>query len=301
MPAVFASLLMFLSAAAGISQEKKTNLYDDLNFPFPLTVPPQRIVSLAPNITETLFALKLGDRVVGVTRFCDFPPEARQKEKIGGLVDPSLEKIQALRPDLVIAFRGNPIGIVNKLRNLHFPVFVFDAGKSLDGLFSMVEKMGQLTFQEKTAAELLQTLRKRYQAVELALRNAAHEPTVFLSLHGQGLWTCGANSYLNDLLIKARGVNIAGRIARRWLNLTREELIHENPEAIIILARDQAAFRVGREGFLNDPLLKTVAAIRTNNIQFLDENKASRFGPRLIDALAEAARLLHPEIFKDRP
>jgi iron complex transport system substrate-binding protein len=299
MPIFLVWLFLFLGGSSIPIQEQAGILRDDLGYPFRLGAPPQRIVSLAPNITETLFALKLGQKIVGVTRYCDFPPEAARIEKIGGLVDPSLEKIQFLHPDLVIAFRGNPIGLVGKLRSLHFPVFVFDAGSSLDGLLSMIRKMGLLTFQSDAADELSRSLEVRRRQIETALVGIRTVPRVFLSLHGQALWTCGADSYLNDLIVQANGINIAGRIPRRWLNLTLEQLVHDDPEVIIVMAKDFAAFQNSRERLLADSRLKTVAAVRSQNIKFLDENVASRFGPRLFQALADVASILHPESFKD--
>jgi cobalamin transport system substrate-binding protein len=297
MPALrtWLALLGAIPCLAAWGQDR--TIYDDLRHPFLLAGPPQRIVSLAPNITETLFALGLGPRIVGVTRYCDYPPEAAKIEKVGGLVDPSLERIQVLHPDLVIAFRGNPIGIVNKLRSLDFPVFVFDSGASLAGILEMVGKMGRLTFQTDAAESLCRDLEGRRQQVALALAHVATRPRTFLALHGQGFWTCGSDSYLNDLITEAGGINIAGGIPRRWLNLTPEQLVHDSPEVIIVMARDTAAFRAAKDRLLADPRLKTVDAVRTRNIQFLDENTASRFGPRLFQALGDTARILHPKEF----
>jgi len=291
-------LFLALAIAVAVPQEKGRDLYDDLNFPFPVGLPPRRIVSLAPNITEILFALGLGEKVVGVTRYCDYPPEAPGKEKVGGMVDPNLEKIEALHPDLIIAFRGNPLTVLAKLRNLHFPVFVLDTGKSFDDLFLTIEKIGRLAQEEKQAEGLLGSLKKKYQDVEVALENAAQRPRVFLMLHGQGLWTCGRESFLNDLMLKAKGTNIAGAIPRKWLQLSREQLIHENPDVIIIMVKDEALFLQARNRLLSDSRLKTIRAIENNEIRFLDEDIASRFGPRLLEALLETARILHPQQFR---
>ena len=277
-----------------------TVVYDDFNTPFALAEAPQRIVSLAPNLTEILFALGLGDRVVGVTRYCDYPPQALQKEKIGGMVDPNLEMIQSLRPDLIVGFRGNPLGVLNKLRNLHFPVFVLNLGSSLDGLFLTIEKVGRVTRAEDPAKNLVDGLKEKRQAIGLALRDVSKRPKVFLSVYGQGLWTCGEGSYLNDLLVQAGGVNIAAHIPRRWLQLNREQLIYENPDVIIIMAKDKERFSQAGESFRADPRLKDVRAVKDNSIHWLDENIAGRFGPRLIDALDTVARILHPEMFEAR-
>jgi iron complex transport system substrate-binding protein len=273
-------------------------LYDDLNHPFPLSAPPQRIVSLAPNITEILFSLGLEERVVGVTRYCDYPPQAVKKEKIGGLLDPNMEKIQALRPDLVVAFRGNPLRLLRKMARLRMPVFVLDTGKSLADLFSMIEKLGRLTKSEEQAASLTRALKREYESVQQPLQAVASHPKLFLSLPGQGLWTCGQESYLNDLIIKAGGVNIAGRIPEKWVHLNPEMLIHENPDMIIIMAKNQKDFSRVEQWLLTRPHLKTITAVKKNQIFFLDENTASRFGPRLIDAYVSLVRLLHPELFQ---
>jgi len=290
-------LVLLMAAAAVSPQQEEQVVFDDLHVPFSLGPPPQRIVSLAPNITEILFALGLGDRVVGVTRFCDFPPQAAKKEKVGGMVDPNLERIQALRPDLIIAFRGNPMNLLTKLRNLHFPVFVLDTGTSLEDLFRTIEKTGRLTREEESAERLLGALKKTGLDVEAALSQVGQKPRVFLWLRGQGLWTCGQESYLNDLVLKAKGINIAGEIPRKWLQLSREQLIYENPDVIIIMVKDAAQFSRAKDGLLADTRLQTVKAIAKKDIHFLDEDIASRFGPRLLDALLEIARILHPQQF----
>jgi iron complex transport system substrate-binding protein len=286
------------ASSAWVCQEKSEIVVDDFGDPFPLGTPPRRIISLAPNITEILFALGLADRIAGVTRYCDYPPEAAAKEKIGGLVDPNVEKIEALHPDLIIAFRGNPVGILKKLKNLRFPVFVLDAGKSLEALFLTIEKIGRLTGAETEAARVLESLEKQAGDIRDALKDAGSRPRVFLALHGQGLWTCGRDSYLNDLLEKAGGVNIAGRMPQQWLNFNREQLIYENPDVLIIMARDEAGFAEDRQRLRADSRLKTLGAIQNDRIHFLDEDIASRFGPRLLEALREMAAILHPGKYK---
>jgi iron complex transport system substrate-binding protein len=292
-------LLLHSPASPGwAAQEKSEILVDDFGHPFPLGRPPRRIISLAPNITEILFALGLADRISGVTRYCDYPPEAAAKEKIGGLVDPNLEKIEALHPDLIIAFRGNPVGILKKLRNLRFPVFAIDTGNSLEALFLTIEKIGRLTGAETEAARVLESLKKQAGDVRNALADVDSRPRVFLALHGQGLWTCGRDSFLNDLLEKAGGFNIAGRMPQEWLNFNREQLIHENPDVLIIMAGDETGFRKARQRLLEDSRLKTLGAIQNDRIHFLDEDIASRFGPRLLDALREIAAILHPGEFE---
>jgi iron complex transport system substrate-binding protein len=291
-------ILLFSLNVFLFGNQQKT-IKDDLGFPFVMTSPPQRIISLAPNITEILFDLDLGEKVVGVTRYCDFPEKALKKEKIGGMIDLNLEKIIALKPDLIIGFRGNPLRIIERLRSLHLPLFVLEMGTNLETVFIIIEKIGTITQKEKKAQVLVESLKKRYDKTQAKLRNVQHEPRVFLSIHGTGLWTCGKGSFLNDLVGKARGVNIAGIIPRKWLHYNREQLIRDNPEVIITLSKSQTEFSKVKDWIKNEAHLKGIKAVETDRIYFLDENLASRPGPRLINALEELARILHPQFFKE--
>jgi iron complex transport system substrate-binding protein len=281
-----------------ILEAQEIIIKDDLGFAFDITSPPKRIISLAPNITETLFALGLGEKVVGVTRYCDFPEEAMKKEKIGGMIDPNPEKIIALKADLIIGFRGNPLTTIERLRNLNLPVFVLDTGTTIESTLSIVKKIGTVTHAEKRAELFIHSLRERYEEILTALRSVKQEPKVFLSLHGTGLWTCGKESFLNDLVKKARGINIAGSIPRKWLNYNLEQLIHEDPEVIIILAKSKKDFLKTKKWIKSEAHLEGTRAVDSDKIYFLDENLATRQGPRLIEALEELAHLLHPQCFE---
>jgi len=287
--------LALLLALPGFCQ---TSVKDDQGYDFPLGKPPQRIVSLAPNITEILYALGLGKEIVGVTRYCDYPPDALTKEKVGGLIDPDLERIRALNPDLIIAFRGNPLPVVQRMRSLHLPVFVLEMGPTLESVFPFLGRIGRVTRREKEAAVLLQGLRAKYEAVGSALRCDARKPRLFISLHGLGLWTCGRESYLTDMADKAGGTNIAGLIPKRWANYGREQLLRDNPEVFIVFVKSPEDLGPAREWLSGQPYLQSLPAIKSGRIYPLDENKTSRYGPRLFDALEELARDLHPRCFE---
>ncbi len=273
---------------------------DDLGFITEMDAPPKRIISLAPNITEILFSLDLGDSVVGVTRFCDYPPEATRKERIGGLVDPNLEKIIALNPDLIIGFRGNPIRLLKKMREFNLPVYVLEMGTTIDRVFTVIETVANITWTEEKAAKLLQPLKLRYQNIITALEREKNIPKVFVFLHGLGLWTCGKNSFMDDLLTKAKGKNIAGNIKKKWLLFSQEQLIAENPHFIIILSKSRKAFLAAKKSISKRTYLKNLQAVIKGDMFFLDENLATRPGPRIIDALDNLARILHPEAFSNK-
>ncbi len=274
---------------------------DDLGRPFPLPAEtPRRIVSMAPNITEILFALGLGGRVVGVTRFCDWPPEAKAIPKIGGLVDPNVEIIRSLDPDLVIAFRGNPLRVVERVGRLGLPVFILDIGEGLDNLFPLIERIGLVTRTESAAAGLAAKLRARVETVDAGLRGILSRPAVFVLLYGQGLWTCGGESYVNDLIARAGGTNAASSLPKKWVLYKRERIIKDDPGVVFILARSASDFAAGRARFARMPGMDGIKAVKEGRIYELDENAASRFGPRLVEVLDRMAELLHPERFGGR-
>jgi iron complex transport system substrate-binding protein len=281
---------------AGRTQDAPTVIADDLGRPFPLpAATPRRIVSMAPNVTEILFALGLGDRIAGATRFCDWPEAAKALPRIGGLVDPNIEIVRSLDPDLVVAFRGNPLRLVERIRKLALPVFVLDIGRTLEDLPPLVERIGRVTRTEDRAAGLAGGLRRRLEAVAAALRGVAERPKVFVLLYGQGLWTCGGESYVDDLVTRAGGRNVAAALPKKWALYKREAIVRDDPDVVFILARSASDFEAGRAALVRMPGLASVKAVRTGRVFEIDENAASRFGPRLVDVLARMAALLHPE------
>jgi iron complex transport system substrate-binding protein len=285
------------SDGAGRTEQEKS-IVDDQGRAFAPGPAPRRIVSLAPNITEILFAFGLGDAVVGVTRFCDYPKEALGKAKIGGLVDPNPEMIQSLSPDLVVAYRGNPLRTIDRLRAIGLPVFVLDIGKSVDSLFPLLDKLGRVTRREAEAERIAAGLRARLGALRERLAGVRERPRVFLALQGNGLWTCGGESYIHDLIERCAAENVAGAIPRDWLHYNLEQLVRDDPEIIVVLARTEKDFQRARDKFLADRRLRRVSAVKTGRVYFLDENITSRFGPRLVTALEETARNIHPERFE---
>lgn len=288
---------LLLSFAFSSALQVKT-VKDALGYSILLSSPPQRIVSLAPNITEILFALGLEERIVGVTRYCDYPPQALEKEKIGGMVDLNLEKIHALNPDLVIGFRGNPLRVLRRLRELELPLFVLEMGSGLESVFEVIKKIGAVTHQKMEAENLIASMQRKYSHLQDSLQKVQYQPKVFFSLHGMGLWTCGKGSFLDDLARKAKGINIAGNIQRKWLHYNREELIHENPDVIIVLAQSKEEFQQALSWIKGEKPFREIQAVAEDRIHFLDANIATRPGPRLVDALVQLAHILHPSYFK---
>jgi len=293
-----ALLLIPLSSAAREVQQRI--LRDDRGAVLIQVAPPRRIVSLAPNVTEVLFALGLDREIIGVTRYCNHPKAALDKEKIGGLVDPDLEKILSLEPDLIIAFRGNPLHSLERLQKLRLSVFVLDSGKTLVDVLDMIRKIGQVTWREREAGRLAARLQDRLSSVRASLLGAGVRPRVFLDLYGKDLWTSGKDGFLNDLVSEAGGINIAGTIPRAWLPFNREEILYRNPEHIVVFAPNKEAFLETKRWLSREAHLESVLAVRQGNIHWLDEDLVARPGPRLFDALEQLVRMLHPDRLEER-
>jgi iron complex transport system substrate-binding protein len=288
--------LLALSARPGGAQTIKVK--DDVGTVFNLPAPPRRIISLAPNITEILYALGLGDRIVAVTRYCNYPEAAKAKPKVGGMIDPDIERIKALSPDLIVAFRGNTLTALARLRELGLPVFTLDISGGLAAVPELVAKIGAATGSKAEAEKVRAAMAAKEKAVTEALAPVRTVPRVFLSLHGSGLWTFGASSYFTDLLHRVKAESITAGINKLWFEYGRESLIRDDPDAIVILARTDEEFRAAVRWFGERGGLKGLRAVRENRFLHLDQDSASRYGPRLYHALSDLAKLVHPEAFR---
>ncbi len=276
---------------------------DDLGHKIRLASCPQKIVSLAPNLTEILFALGLSREIIGVTRYCDYPEEARTREIVGGLVDLNLEKIRGLKPELVLGFRGNPRRVIDRLYHQRVPVFVFDTGRTFEDLFTLISRVGQITCRQEEASGLISSLKQKIMSVEQNLPLSGPGKKVFLTIYGQGsgLWTCGRDSYLNHLLERARAENITSKQRGNWLVYNRETLIKDNPEVILILGRSREDFDRAKDWFAAQSALQKISAVRNGRFCFLDEDLFSRFAPRLVEAYRQLVATLYPDLKVERP
>ena len=247
---------------------------------------PQRIVSLAPSITETLFALGLGDRIVGVTSYCDYPPEATAKEKVGDTLRPGIERIVALRADLVIASTASQLQqFVYNLDEVRIPVYVSDP-RGVDAVLDSITRIGELTGATTRARELTTSLRGRIESVRSRLAGA-EKPRVLCILGSAPLITIGAQSYITDVIHQAGGSSISQDLAGDYPQYSLETAVAKRPE-IILLQTGEADL---------PERLKATPAGRSGRVFHIDDNLLQRPGPRIVDGLEEMARKLHPEVF----
>ncbi len=270
---------------------------DDAGRTVKITGVPGRIISLAPSNTEILFALGLGDKVVGVTDFCDYPEEALEIEKVG-FVEINLEKIVELEPDLVLYIGGTAqLEKAQTMEDLGLTVLVL-AATEIEGIFADIELVGQATGTEDEAAHLVSELRAQMEEVLSGVAQAERQPLVFYELDATDPtrpWTAGPGSFIDALIGMAGGVNLGAIAEMEWAQFSTEEIIAQDPEIIIL---GDANYGVTVESVEERPGWGVITAVKEGAIYPIDDNLVSRPGPRIVDGLEALARIIHPEIFK---
>jgi len=270
------------------------NVFDDLGRLVAINGTPQRIVSLAPSNTEILFALGLGDKVVGVTDWCDYPQEALDKEKVGSYDTPDIEKIVALTPDLILVAYGTTMDVINNLVGLGLTVFGIKS-TDLDDVLDDIKTVGEITDEEVEAQALTSEMAAGIQAVTDQSEELEQRPRVFYIVwggEGSALWTAGSGTFIHELIEKGGGLNICQNITG-YTTISIEEVVARNPEVIITseLSYDWARNETG-------PLSITNAS-QSGRIYTCDDNLVQRPGPRLVEGLEWFAYFIHPEIFEE--
>ena len=254
----------------------------------------QRIVSLAPSVTETLFALGFGAQIVGVTTHCDYPVEAQKLPKIGGFVSPSIEAIVAKRPDFVIGVSSatDPMK-ARELERLGLKVTLISLASLNDILTSIKDiarLLGHLEAGEKVAHKITRQIDETKKRVAPAPRRST-----LLAVGLRPLVAVGGNNYIDELITLAGGVNIAGNAAQPWLNLPDEYVVAKAPQ--VIIEAGMGSERGSSTKNWRD--LKSIPAVRDGRVYSYQSDKILRPGPRVGEGLQEIARLVHPECFAE--
>lgn len=255
---------------------------------------PKRIVSLAPSITETLFALGLSKEIVGVTMFSDYPEAARSKPRIGSYVNISIEKVVSLDPELIIGTAdGNRKEIVKQFERFGFPVYVINP-TSLDEIFEMVLDVGKITGKDSAAKDLVHNLRKRVGFVVSQTRNIK-KPRVFFQIGVDPVVTVGRDAFGSRLIALAGGSSISREETIKYPRYTMEKIIAEQPEIIIVSTMKRGGdFERVRNRWKR---WKDIPAVRNNRIYILNSDMIDHPSPVIVDGLEELARIIHPELF----
>lgn len=258
-----------------------------------VTIParPQRILSLAPSNTEILFALGLGERVVGVDTFSDYPAEARQLPRVGDLWNPNYEAMIALQPDLVLAIGGSQ-KVWQKLEELGVPVVVIQP-QTLADVIASIRQVGQMTGAVAPAEAVARDMEERLAEIQRRIGYVTYRPRVFWEVWHDPLMSAGPGSFFDDLIRLAGGVNLAGDAASAWPEVSAEAIIAKDPEVILTTSAEWANDL--RSGKL--PAWASTTAVRQGRIYVLEDNLVSRPGPRMIEGLEQVAKALMPLLY----
>ena len=252
-----------------------------------------RVISLAPNLTEIVFAVGGGDRLVGNTTYCDYPAEAKSIPKVGDTLHPELERIIALRPQVVLISTASQLEVfTQQLQDRNIAVFVTDP-HDLEGVFRSIEQIGQILGQADKASSLVKSLHERVAAVEEAVTDG-QKIRVFYQASAEPLYTAGRDSFVTDLIRRAGGVSVTATVSGAWLRYSNESALASKPGAIILPTG-------GSMGTANSTVIEALnrsPAVLAGRVYKINDDHLARPGPRLVDGLEELARALHPDAFK---
>ncbi len=295
---ILLNLLMACSSPPGPVPPGENEITDQLGRTVNFTPSPQRIISLAPSNTEILFALGLADRVVAVTDYCNYPPEAEEKPSIGGFSTPNIEEIIALSPDLILATSIHEKKIIPQLEARGITVFALDP-KTIDEVLTAITLTGRVTGVEETASGMVSRLQLRIQAVTGRTESLPPEqrPATLYILWHDPLMTAGSGTLQNELMEQAGGTNI-GRDIADYGDISLETVIAANPEVIIAGTGHgtggDATFKFAQ----TETRLRDTLARQQGQVYAIDSDLTSRGGPRIVDGLEQLAAFINREIFR---
>ena len=263
-------------------------LHDELGREVRVPDHPHRLVCLAPSITETVYELGFGANIVGITDYTRYPPEAAAKPSVGGVINPSLEKLASLQPDLVLAIGDlNSSDLVHSIEELGIPVFAIDP-HGVEGIYRSILSIGKAINQTKRAAALVAELRARGEAVRKRVAGL-RRPSVFFLLWADPIITAGHGAFITQLIEMAGGDSITKNLPGEWPRLNLETLVSMQPEYVLVVRDSGVNVKLLKE----QPGWQSLQAIAKGRVLLLDD-RINFPSPVALDALQDLAKQLHP-------
>lgn len=284
-------LLSILLLVLGVDTALSMELVDQAGRTVIIPDRPQRVISLAPNLTEIIFDLGRGSLLVGVTRFSNFPVEAAALPKVGSYIQPDLEKIVSLEPDLCLAIKeGNPQHLVEKLAGLGIPVYVVDP-HNLEEIMLTVRDIGMILGADGTAATMVDKARARIGEITARVNAQPGTPSVFFQIDTAPIISAGSNTFIGELIVLAGGINLAAG-GNAYPRYSWEDLLRLQPE-VVVMTSMAGGLSPGEliAMWRNWP---QVPAVRNNRVHVVRADLFNRATLRLVEGLAELADLIHP-------
>ncbi|AGB41649.1 ABC-type Fe3+-hydroxamate transport system, periplasmic component [Halobacteroides halobius DSM 5150] len=292
-------LLVLISLLVGGSIVQATDypitVTDDLKEKVTIDEQPKRIISLAPSNTEILFALGLEDKVVGVTKHADYPQAATKKKQVSSK---NLETIIQLKPDLVLAAGITSKEMVKRLRQLGIKVIGLNP-KTIKEIIASISLVGKITGQQKKARKLTTRMQDKINKITETIKEHVSQkqrPEVFYEVWKQPLYTAGPNTFIDNLISLAGGVNIAHDAQSAWPQYSFEVLLAKNPD-VYLASKHSWKGTVTKRTIMNRDEFASIKAIREGRVHILNPDIVNRPGPRIVIALEKIAKVLHPKLF----
>jgi iron complex transport system substrate-binding protein len=263
-----------------------------------IPVSPARIVSLAPSLTESVYALGLQDRLVGDTDFCDYPPEAQKKPKVGGGINPNLEVIASLHPDLVLITKSfNRLETVRALDNLGIPSYSTDP-HTVDEIISSTEKLADILGAPDAGKNLADDLQRRLAILQSKIVPLPQTRVLFV-VWMQPLMSVGKSTFVADALRKA-GADSIVESGQDWPQMDLEEVVHLQPEYLVFAESHSDGGATDFDSLAITPGWRLLDAVHNHRIAVVSE-AVIRPAPRIVSVIESLARQLHPDAFQETP
>jgi iron complex transport system substrate-binding protein len=305
MSKVLKLLLALLSCAAlhcgaAAAQETAAAGYKDATGALvPYGMRAERIVSLAPNVTEMLYYLGLGERLVGRSDYCNYPEQARQVAAVGGFADASLERIVALKPQLVVAYQGNDRELVDQLRQAGITVLALLEAASLEAVRDQMCELYMVATTGDSLPSRIGEWNMRLKRLSVP-DSVSARPNLFFGYPGEMSVTCGPGTFLNDVIWRAGAFNIVTAEGQRWPMVSAEYVIGAQPEWLLTATActggETAASKRDKllRQLTRDAVWSTLPAVQQKHVVVIDSDILLRPGPRILDALEQLRCALHP-------
>ena len=265
---------------------------DSYNRTITIEKEPKRIIAIAPNITEGIYALGKGTSLVGRSDYDDYPAKANNVTSVGGLLKPNIEKIVELKPDVVIASTHFDKDVIKKLEGLNIKVVVLYGEENFAGVYDTMSKLRQIINASNKALSIISAMQKKVADVTKKVKGAKKPTVYYVAGFGKsGDFTAGKDTFIGNMIDMAGGENAAKDVVG-W-KYSVEKLVEKNPDVLIC-----SKLYDSKKGIKATSGYKDLKAVKSGKLLEVDENIIARQGPRLADGLEAIAKLIHPELFK---
>ena len=286
--------LILLVASIGMlvagCKPKPATFTDGVGRTISLEKTPEKIVSLSPAHTEILFALGLGDKVIGVSNWCNKPEEALEKEKVGDAFSLDKEKLVSLQPDIVFIPGSKDSPQVREIEDLGIPVYVSNP-ESVSEVFDEIKSVAEVTGVKDKGQQLADELQNELDGVKQKLEAYEDSKVKVLVLVDPELWTVGPGSFIDEVVAFSGGENAMADVDMQYLQVSMEEVLSRDPDVILVtVPEDQCAALAERPGWTD------LRAVKEGRVYYVDGDLVSRPGPNIVEAIKEVAGYLYPDL-----